>query len=107
MMRGVNAWFTRPRSRVCSGGSWPSMLGARQLLRVDAGRRRKVVRPGLRILQDRLHVGVAEDRDDRQLRMRVDRMLAARPAKSAYGSRRVLSSKGLKENMGRKGVKGG
>ena len=29
MIFGVNAWFTRPRSRSCSGGSVPSMLGGR------------------------------------------------------------------------------
>ena len=29
MMRGVNAWLTRPRRRVWSGGSRPSMLGSR------------------------------------------------------------------------------
>ena len=29
MMRGVNAWLTSPRSRVCAGGSVTSMLGGR------------------------------------------------------------------------------
>ena len=76
MIFGVNAWFTRPRSRSCSGGSVPIMLGGRSMNSSNPAGGGNLFDQVDAVAQHVDRVLVAEQREHRQARVAVDAELA-------------------------------
>ena len=84
----------------------PEHAGARRLFGIDPGKGRKLARERLGILQHRLTVGVAEDREDRQLGMRVDGMIPPRFGEELVRIAARALVEGIEGEHGRAGVEG-